>query len=61
MGNASKGGMKVPPSLMTLIDFKNQEQQGNWIQHFLFKAPAPALHYCGLEHAASHFSSTPQT
>jgi hypothetical protein len=38
----------------TLVEV--EYQQGDWNQ-CMFKATASSLHYCGLEHVASHFSN----
>jgi hypothetical protein len=48
----------VSLSFMTLVDVKYQ--QGYWNQ-CLFKVDVSAFHYCGLEQAASHFSTTAPT
>jgi hypothetical protein len=55
VGNARKGDSKLPPPSLT-TSIKVEYQQGDWNQ-CLFKATASAMHYCGLQKAASCISN----
>jgi len=59
VGNARKDNLKKPPEeLMTFVVVKYPQGNKNWC---LFKSLASALHYCGMNNAAAHFSSTAPT
>ncbi len=46
---------KAPHKLMTSVEIKYPQQDKN---ECVFKATASALYYCGMKHAATHFSRT---